>query len=213
MTRTRPPVICLASASPRRAELLQQLDIPFQQISVAVEEVRQQPETPEQYARRVAADKARAGWACPERQPHLPVLGADTDVVVDDRILGKPADDSAAREMLSLLSGRCHQVISAVALCVDGQTRVRVSRSEVAFRRIRPEEVDWYIGTGEPRGKAGAYGIQGKGAAFVRHIIGSYTGIVGLPLFETLELLRDHQVEFPVTGKIITDGAPCAKKS
>ena len=152
------------------------------------------------YVLRIAAAKARAGRTAAPR-PALPVLGADTAVVCDDRILGKPADRDDALAMLRLLSGRTHRVLTAVAVVGSGEG-VAVSETEVTFRAIAEAEALAYWATGEPRDKAGAYGIQGLGALFVERLSGSYSGVVGLPLFETACLLAAEGVAVlaPMTG-------------
>lgn len=144
------------------------------------------------YALRVALAKARAVAA---RRPALPVLGADTDVVLDGRILGKPAGAEEAATMLALLSGRSHQVISAVALVQDGRVETAISTTEILFVTLAASDIAAYVATGEPLDKAGAYGIQGLAARFVREVRGSYTGVVGLPLAETCALLARFGVE------------------
>ena len=204
----KPPHIYLASSSPRRRELLDQLGVRFKVVAQAVPEEHARGETPEAYVQRLALAKARAGWqAVPAAAARRPVLGADTAVVVDDEILGKPADRRDALAMLARLSGRAHRVLSAVAAVSDvtdegelrqglGQYRplvetgVRLSESRVWFRPINEQECAAYWASGEPADKAGAYAIQGLGAIFVERLEGSYSGVMGLPLFETAELLR-----------------------
>lgn len=182
--------IYLASASPRRAELLRQLGIEFQIRPADLPEQRLSGETPAHYVERTAAEKANAvsGSLRPHEQ-HAAVLGADTIVVVDSVVLGKPADESAALEMLAQLSGTTHQVLSAVAV-TDGQsTQTALCASKVRFRATTAHERAAYCATGEPFDKAGAYGIQGLAAAFIERLEGSYSAVMGLPLFETAELL------------------------
>lgn len=151
-------------------------------------------EAPEDYVQRVALDKARAGRALLGRVSDLPVLAADTAVVIDGRILGKPRDRAAAAAMMRQLSGRTHRVLSGVAL-VGARERLDLSVSEVTFREVSPEEGRAYWETGEPADKAGGYGIQGVGALFVRELRGSYSGVVGLPLFETSRLLSEAGIQ------------------
>lgn len=185
--------LVLASRSPRRRELLQQLGLSF---AVSPADVPEQPgsaESAADYARRIALDKARAGVR--EAGDALPVLGADTDVVLDDEILGKPTDREHGIALLLRLSGRTHAVYSAVALVHGAHEAVRLSVSEVSFGPITAAAAAAYWDSGEPADKAGGYAIQGLGAAFVREIRGSYSGIVGLPIFETCELLREHGVD------------------
>lgn len=183
--------IYLASQSPRRRELLRQIGVTFQALPVEVDEALGSPHEPAaEYVRRLALEKARTGWRQVRHHHPRPVLGADTAVAVDERILGKPADRADGLAMLALLSGRTHRVLTAVALCWDGQHRVSLSASEVSFRPLSDAERAAYWASGEPRDKAGAYAIQGLAALFITRIAGSYSGIVGLPLLETGELLR-----------------------
>ena len=177
----------LASKSPRRQILLRQMKLNFDVINPEIPEQPGTGETPEQYALRIAADKARAGQAMV--RDALPVLGADTDVVLDGRILGKPRDRKDAIIMLLALSGREHEVYSAGAMVQVERLETALSVTRVRFGPISAALAQNYWDTGEPDGKAGAYAIQGQGASFVREITGSYTGVVGLPLFETSVLL------------------------
>lgn len=179
-----PPVLVLASASPRRRELLWQIGVAHR---IAIADVDETPRTGESAAecvQRLALAKAdKVGPA------GLPVLGADTAVVLEGELLGKPRDRDSALSMLKRLSGRSHRVLTAVAL-VDARGRqVRLSDSEVEFRALSAAECARYWDSGEPRDKAGAYAIQGLGAVFVRRLAGSYSGVMGLPLYETAELL------------------------
>jgi len=175
--------LVLASASPRRAELLRAAGFDFEAIPAHVDEAMDAEETPDGYARRVAQLKAEAVAA---RAPGRPVLGADTIVVVDHQVLGKPADVDEAKQMLRLLSGRAHIVLTAVCLLnpAAGARRVQtgVARTTVEFAPLSPEEVDWYAASGEPLDKAGAYAVQGLAARFVTRIEGSYSNVVGLPV-------------------------------
>jgi len=181
--------IYLASASPRRRELLEQVGVHYRLLSVSVSERVMPEETPESYVQRVALDKARAGRDMIGQQDTRPVLGSDTAVVVDDVILGKPKDKQEALAMLRQLSGREHRVLTAVALANE-QEQTRLNISSVAFRQLTEEECEQYWQTGECIDKAGAYAIQGYAAAFIRELRGSYSGVMGLPLFETAELLQ-----------------------
>jgi len=181
------PQIYLASRSPRRQELLRQVGVRFETLPADVPERRQPGQSPADYALVMALAKARAARAGASRP--LPVLGADTDVVIDDEILGKPAGRDEALAMLARLSHRTHQVFSSVAVVLDGRAETALSVTRVTFGAIAPEQARAYWDTGEPADKAGAYAIQGFGAQFVREIHGSYSGVVGLPLYETLELL------------------------
>lgn len=176
--------LILASASPRRAELLRAAGIEVDVRPADVDESVEPGETPEQYASRVALAKARA---ISEQVPDRLVLGADTVVVVDDRILGKPTDSADARQMLRMLSGRTHIVMTAVILIrgagLPGETAdARIARSGVEFASLSNDEIDWYAATGEPMDKAGGYAIQGLASRFVTRIEGSYSNVVGLPV-------------------------------
>lgn len=182
------PSLVLASASPRRRELLAQVGVACAVHPVDVDERVLPGEAPEAYVRRLALEKARACQAVAGTDAVF--LGADTAVVLDGEILGKPRDFDAARRMLGRLSGREHLVLTAVALVTATREAARTSTSRVAFGDISAAAIAAYWQTGEPADKAGAYGIQGRAAAFVRHVAGSYSGVVGLPLFETVELLR-----------------------
>ena len=183
------PRIYLASASPRRAELLAQIGVAFQVRPVSVDESPRRREEAAEYVLRLAQQKARAAWSALEELERRPVLAADTTVALDGEIFGKPDDRASARAMLLRLSGCTHEVHTAIALVHAGGAGTRISSSRVTFRAISGEEIDWYWGTGEPADKAGAYAIQGRGAIFVSHLAGSYSGVVGLPLLETWELL------------------------
>ena len=186
MNPMRFPCVLLASASPRRRELLNQLGIPHEVRPADLQEAPQSGESPEDYVRRVAAEKSAA--VRPEQG--LPVLAADTEVVLDGEILGKPRDFSHATELLGRLSDREHRVLSAVSLRLGAEHWEALSESRVWFRPIEPDEIAAYWASGEPRDKAGAYAIQGLGAVFVERIEGSYSGVMGLPLYETARLLR-----------------------
>ena len=188
------PQIFLASKSPRRRELLVQIGVRYAVIAAELDEIRLPGETAEDYVVRIALEKARAGRALAAEFPTLPVLGADTAVVIDGHILGKPRDAADAAAMMRLLSGRTHRVLSAVAL-VGVQQRQALSISEVAFRTVSAGEAQAYWRTGEPADKAGGYGIQGLGALFVAELRGSYSGVMGLPLYETAQLLAAEGIE------------------
>ncbi|WP_213995012.1 Maf family protein [Arsukibacterium sp.] len=185
------PEIALASASPRRRELLQQIAVPFSLVQVDVDERRQGNESPQVYVTRLAHAKAQAG--AEKLKFSVPVLGADTIVVVDQHILGKPVDQADFSRMMQLLSGRCHQVMTAVALVGQHSSNGCCVSTEVCFRQLSTADIAAYWQTGEPRDKAGGYGIQGQGGRFVSHISGSYSAVVGLPLCETDRLLRNWQ--------------------
>ena len=191
--------VYLASQSPRRRELLTQIGVAHRVLVAAIDESRRAGEAPADYVRRLAREKAAAGWQLvSERQlPPAPVLGADTAVVVDGDILGKPAAAAEAVAMLQRLSGRDHEVLTGVAMHTQAGARVAMSRTRVWFRALERAEIEEYWASGEPCDKAGAYGIQGLAAQFIERIDGSYSGVVGLPLFETSELLRRFQVPSP----------------
>ena len=182
--------IYLASGSPRRRELLQQIGVSFRVISADLDETALQGESPLAYVSRLAEAKAAVGWERSRDSGGAPVLAADTAVVLDARILGKPADMNDAMAMLLKLSGRAHQVLTAVALRTAAGVEVKVSHSTVTFRSIDPGEARAYWETGEPSDKAGAYAIQGYAAIFISDLKGSYSGVMGLPLFETAALLK-----------------------
>ncbi len=188
MTENPPASLILASASPRRRELLSQLGIVFDVRPADVDETPYPGESPESFVLRMAQEKARAGWEAQPPLQRLPVLGADTSVVLDGAIYGKPKDRAEGLAMLAALSGRSHRVYSAVAWC-RGDIDAVVNVSVVTFRKIDPWERAAYWATGEPADKAGGYGIQGLGAVFVSRLEGSYSGVMGLPLFETAQLL------------------------
>lgn len=179
----------LASGSPRRRELLMVLELAFERLVTDVAEQKQPDEAPADYVVRLACDKALAGVAVAPQD--LPVLGADTIVVLDGQVLEKPRDEAHAAQMLTALSGRQHQVMTAIALA-DRQThRSTLVVTDVTFRSLSADDIQHYILSGEPMDKAGAYGIQGKGGCFVREIRGSYYAVVGLPLVETQELYSE----------------------
>lgn len=179
--------IYLASRSPRRRELLQQLGVDFEVIDVEIDETWDEKEPPRRFIQRLALEKARAGREIINNV--APVLAADTEVILDGKLLGKPDNRDGAIDMLLTLSGRTHEVYSAVALI--GQTENAVlSISRVSFKPLKKAECETYCDSGEPFDKAGGYGIQGGAAAFVSRLEGSYSGVMGLPLYETAELLK-----------------------
>lgn len=183
------PEIILASASPRRSELLRQIGVAHEIRPVDIDETPRAGEAPAEYVLRLAREKGHALWNALAPTERRPVLSADTTVAIDGVIMGKPSGADQARSMLQRLSGNTHEVHTAVALLHAGGTDTRVSTSAVSFRTLTPAQIDWYWHTGEPADKAGGYAVQGLGAVFIRHIAGSYSGIMGLPLFETWELL------------------------
>ncbi|MDR3385738.1 MAG: Maf family protein [Rudaea sp.] len=187
-------MLYLASRSPRRHQLLEQVGLQFGTVDVDVPEVRVLGESPEDYVSRVAREKARAGLLKLSGVAGAVVLGADTEVVLDDEVFGKPADGAHMAQMLRRLSARTHRVLSAV-WCVSGGREERVlSLTEVTFATLSEADIAAYAASGEGLGKAGGYGIQGRAAAFVAHLAGSYSGVMGLPLFETLRLLKGFGV-------------------
>lgn len=183
-------MLYLASQSPRRRELLQQLGVDFVVLDAEVPEQRAPGETPRDYVSRVARDKARAGWGKLDAGAGAVVLGADTEVVLDGEVFGKPRDAADAAAMLRRLAGRTHEVVSAVWLVDAGTERGELCVSQVRFAPLDEPAIVAYVATGEPFGKAGGYAIQGRGAALIECLEGSYSGVMGLPLFETARLLR-----------------------
>ena len=200
------PAVYLASKSPRREELLRQLGIEFTSLQLRaspgrerdIVEVAHDAEPALHYVERIARTKAAIGWQRMLQRglSHRPVLGADTEVVLDGAIFGKPRDAADAVRMLVLLSARTHHVLTAVALCWEQQTVAEISTSAVTFRDIGRDEIERYVATGEPFDKAGAYAVQGRAASFASRIEGSYSGIMGLPLYETAQALA--RIGFPV---------------
>jgi septum formation protein len=183
--------VYLASGSPRRQELLTQIGVPFQVLKASVDEGIVPGEAPETYVVRLAKAKAAAGSAVSRTASNaVAVLAADTAVILDRKILLKPTDRTDGERMLLELSGRSHEVLTAVALATSNGVESRLSRSEVSFRTITAMEARDYWETGEPHDKAGGYAIQGRAAIFIRHLRGSYSGVMGLPLYETAELLE-----------------------
>jgi septum formation protein len=174
--------------------LLQQIGVNFRIVGTAVDETVRPDEAPEAYVARLALAKADSGWQKSRATANAPVLAADTAVVVERTILGKPLDGQHAEAMLRRLSGRTHQVLTAVALRTAGGVKSCLSRSEVTFRAVGAAEAQAYWDTGEARDKAGAYAIQGFAAVFIADLRGSYSGVMGLPLFETAELLSKSGV-------------------
>jgi septum formation protein len=187
------PKIYLASKSPRRRELLEQIGVEFSVLSVDVDESRLTGETPVDYVQRVAIAKATAGWQSLDKENQLPVLGSDTSVVLGDIILGKPENDADARSMLLQLSGSEHEVMTAVAVVSGSQTRCKSSTNIVRFSALTDADIDWYLSTKEGVDKAGGYAVQGLAALFIEQIKGSYSGIMGLPIRETAMLLQSYR--------------------
>jgi len=185
--------IYLASASPRRQDLLTQIGVRFELLKVNVPEVPAAGEKPEDFVQRVALEKARAGKQLLVADDAHPVLGADTAVVVDGNILGKPANKDDALAMLTRLSGRKHQVMSAVAVVADNEV-IRINISQVTFDNLSREQINAYWNSGECQDKAGAYAVQGQAAMFIQDLQGSYSGVMGLPLYETAALLNEFGI-------------------
>lgn len=190
MTNSSNSLIWLASASPRRSALLKQIGIAHHIRPVDVDESPHAGEIPADYVRRLAVTKAEALWQRLRDDERAPVLGSDTTVALGNEVLGKPADREDGLRMLRRLSAQTHQVYTAVAVRHARGCDCRLSVSDVSMRALREDEIEAYWDSGEPADKAGAYGIQGLAAVFIERIAGSYSGIVGLPLFETGELLR-----------------------
>jgi septum formation protein len=188
------PSIYLASRSPRRRELLKQIGVVYCLIDVAIDERKQPFESPEQYVRRIAEEKAKVGADKMILDETLPVLAADTCVVIHGAILGKPRDREQGIGMLRQLSNNTHEVYTAVTLGVQS-FETRLSISHVSFRALNDVEIAAYWETGEPADKAGGYAIQGIGAQFIQRLEGSFSGVMGLPLYETAELLRHNGIE------------------
>jgi septum formation protein len=179
--------LILASSSPRRAEILMTVNWPFEAVTAGVDETRKHGESPLEYVQRLAREKAESVASARARGL---VLGADTTVVVGEHLLGQPLDDEDARRMLRLLSGKWHQVLTGIALVrIGGETKVDVETTRVRFAEMSNSEIDWYVSTGEPRGKAGAYAIQGQAALFIEEIEGDYFNIVGLPIRLVYEMV------------------------
>jgi len=194
-------MIYLASRSPRRAELLQQIGVEFLLRDIDIDESRLSGESASEYVCRIATTKARvaAGQIAAEQmagqQGSYVVLAADTTIALDDDIIGKPADRDQCRCILKQLSARQHLVLTAVALATAGDIALRLTRNQVSFRALSTQEIESYCATAEPMDKAGAYAIQGKAALFINYLEGSYSAVMGLPLFETAELLRNADIE------------------
>lgn len=187
-----PAPLYLASASPRRRQLLAQIGVAHRVRPVDIDESHRDGEKAADYVERIARHKAEAAWKAIGPADGGAILAADTVVVLGDRLLGKPADRAEGVAMLRLLSGRTHQVMTAVALRDAGGLFVRRNESFVTFRDLAPGEAEEYWATGEPADKAGGYAIQGRAAEFIERLEGSYSGVMGLPLFETAALLRSR---------------------
>ncbi len=184
----QPPII-LASQSPRRAELLTRIGLAFEVRPADIDESYLGDEMPADHAERLAREKV---FAVAEAEPQSLVVGSDTIVIIDNDVLGKPVDSAEAKRMLLRLSGREHEVITAVAVALGGKVESAVERVKVRFRSLTADECEEYVATGEPMDKAGAYGIQALGSALVESIEGDYFAVMGLPIVRTLELIRRH---------------------
>lgn len=201
------PRIYLSSQSPRRRELLKQIGVNFEMLllrshphrEISVDETPFENENPTDYVQRICQLKAHAGWETLNFRnlPPFPVLAADTTVTVDDKIIGKPSDNAHAAEILHSLSGRQHWVLTAVAMSFEDHVEMRLSSTAVTFAKLDDARIHRYLLSNEAHDKAGAYGIQGYAGAFVERIEGSYTGVMGLPLFETVELLKNFGYPAP----------------
>lgn len=190
MTSLSKPLILLASASPRRSALLKQVGVPHEVQPVDIDETVRAGESPAEYVYRLARAKAETAWERFAIADQIPVLGADTTVALRRDVLGKPVGSADLLRMLRRLSGETHQVYTAIALRSKSGMSTKLSVTDVTFRPLRDAEILAYWETGEPADKAGGYAVQGRGALFIEHIHGSYSGVVGLPLFETAQLLE-----------------------
>lgn len=191
-------ILYLASASPRRQELLRQVGIGFEILPSSIVERRAPTESPADYVRRMAREKAEHGVGSMRERglPVHPVLGADTEVVVDDEVLGKPRNRAHAAQLLRRLSGRTHTVLSALCLLLPAGEHIVLNENRVRFAALKDNEIENYVATGEADDKAGAYAIQGRAAGFIARLDGSYSGVMGLPLYELRELLQQAGLEY-----------------
>ena len=187
---TAPAQIILASASPRRRELLEQIGVRALVQAVDIDESRKPGEPVKDYVQRLAMEKAERGFASIKNIHKLPVLGSDTIVEIEGVVLGKPENRQQAKEMLQLLSGKKHTVHTSVAIVTEEQKMIDTSSSQVVFNRLELQDIENYVATGEADDKAGSYAIQGIAAQFIKNINGSFSGVMGLPLFETAQLLK-----------------------
>jgi septum formation protein len=189
LSRAALPKIVLASASPRRAEILRSVGWPFETLPQNIDETRQADEDAANYVQRLARTKAEAAA---QLRPHSLIVGADTTVVIGDEILEKPVDHDDARRMLRQLSGQWHQVLTGVAVIGFSDTKVAYATTEVKFALMSANEIDWYVASGEPMDKAGGYAIQGPGSRFIEGIRGEYLNVVGLPVRLLYEMVREY---------------------
>jgi septum formation protein len=192
LLKTQSPSIYLASRSPRRAELLQQMGVLFTVVPADIDETPHAMERSDAYVKRLAIEKAQAGYALVLQKAwfEMPVLAADTSVSFDGEILGKPQNDEDAYRMLSLMSGRWHEVHTGIAVAQAGHVAMEISSTMVQMDDLSDAVIRAYIATGEPKDKAGAYGIQGIAGSLIKRIEGSYSGVMGLPVYETAKLLK-----------------------
>lgn len=198
LLKTQSPSIYLASRSPRRAELLQQMGVLFSVVPADIDETPHAMERSDAYVKRLAIEKAQAGYALVLQKAwfEMPVLAADTTVSIDGEILGKPQDDEDAYRMLSLMSGRWHEVHTGIAVAQAGHVAMEISSTMVQMDDLSDAVIRAYIATGEPKDKAGAYGIQGIAGSLIKRIEGSYSGVMGLPVYETAQLLKRAGIAF-----------------
>lgn len=187
--------VILASASPRRRELLEQIGVRAIVKSVDIDESRKPGEPVKEYVQRLAMEKAERGFSTIKNSQKLPVVGSDTIVVIDGIVLGKPEDRQQAKEMLQQLSGQKHTVLTSVAIVTEDKKVIDTSSSEVVFNKLELQEIEDYVATGETDDKAGSYAIQGLAAQFVKNLNGSFSGVMGLPLFETVQLLKQCGID------------------
>ena len=195
------PLLYLASGSPRRRALLEQLSLDFKVINAPIDECILPNETAESYVFRIAIEKALAGFNKVAGK-RVWVIGGDTAVMVEGNVLGKPKNDADAFQMLKRLSGKTHTVLSAVAIVADGEVFSALNQTHVGFRALSALDINTYIATQEPKGKAGAYAIQGLGARFIQTIQGSYSGVMGLPLYELDQLLTESGYTLELKGRL-----------
>lgn len=187
--------VILASASPRRRELLEQIGVRAIVKPVDIDESRKPGEPVKEYVQRLAMEKAERGFSTIKNSQKLPVVGSDTIVVIDGIVLGKPEDRQQAKEMLQQLSGQKHTVLTSVAIVTEDKKVIDTSSSEVVFNKLELQEIEDYVATGETDDKAGSYAIQGLAAQFVKNLNGSFSGVMGLPLFETVQLLKQCGID------------------
>jgi len=204
ISKTENTQLYLASKSPRRQQLLNQIGVRFTQIDIDVSEERLLQENAQDYVSRIALEKARAASRLPDLDKSIPILGSDTIVLLDNKILGKPKDFNEAINMLSYLSGRTHRVLTAISVIHD-EAWSCISETQVTFRDLSENEIEAYCFSDEPWDKAGAYAIQGLASIFIKEIKGSYSGVMGLPVYETAQCLQKAGIVFLGTNEIKMD--------